>query len=591
MPRLRQKLHGSQVSLRERLGQIGRGVQKGTDFLVGGGKLAEGMGKALAAKGTQPKLDKAQQTGFDIEGQLMERIKTKQAEGADVSRLEGALAQLREDQQQTAKAQQEIVEDLPSNREVIGSALRLAGSAAIPYVGAKAAAATGATTAVGKAAGAVAGAKAGAATSAFGGAVHGLGMGIEEEKGAADIAKQTVKEGIIGWAVGGVLGGAFGAYTGAKNSTVQAQLQRLQESPDSITLYRGQAEGSGGSHFTTDPKWTEHFGKEMVTGKLPQGSKIKTLTPSDMERAVNEGIFTEEDLYKKFFNEGFDAVVGTDSRNTNILDILVNPKHLETFSKVNPQAGSVAVSKLGVLAGVKGAAVGTAALGSKLLGDDGEGEAPTGLEQAANVIDAVEPEGPKEEKVVQIETVQEKEARENPPIQKEDLVFQEATVGDGLPYIKTDGETKSIKDVYKTYKPEPKREIKPFVVNDPQEGKFVVKDPEQLAIANEIAAVADNVAPEYTSYLLRLAAKEGVYNREAFRGEKENPGGGNDRGIFQINDKFFPTVTDEMANDVTFSTLWAISLIESGGESGGQGQKKWVANEAVLRSTIEDMIE
>ena len=118
----------------------------------------------------------------------------------------------------------------------------------------------------------------------------------------------------------------------------------------------------------------------------------------------------------------------------------------------------------------------------------------------------------------------------------------------------------------------------------------MIDTPEKLSIANQIKAIADEVAPEYTNYLLKLAQKEGGFNTKAFRGEKDNPGGGDDRGIFQINSKSFPTITNEMAQDVKFSVLWAISLIESTtpkkGDGRYSGQEKWMADPAVRRSSI-----
>ncbi len=177
-------------------------------------------------------------------------------------------------------------------------------------------------------------------------------------------------------------------------------------------------------------------------------------------------------------------------------------------------------------------------------------------------------------------------------ITKDNLVFQESNVGNGIPYVKKDEKIVPISEVAKTYTP-PKvtKPIKKIVITDPEEGQYVIDTPEKLAIANQIKAIADDIAPEYTNYLLKLAQKEGGYDHKAIRPEDQNPGGGVDRGIFQINSKFFPTVTDEMAQDIKFSVLWAISLIENGNPKKGDGkrtgQEKWIADEAVRRSTIE----
>jgi len=178
-----------------------------------------------------------------------------------------------------------------------------------------------------------------------------------------------------------------------------------------------------------------------------------------------------------------------------------------------------------------------------------------------------------------------------PEFTKDDLTFQEEGVGSGIPVVKTADGYKNISDIYKTFElPEQANPIKRIVINDPDEGEYIIDTPEKLAIANTIKSVADKVAPEYTEYLLKLAQKEGIYKADQFRGEKKNPGGGDDQGIFQINSKFFPSVTQEMANDVVFSTLWAISLINSqtpvAGDGKRTGQEKWIANEAVKRSSI-----
>ncbi len=176
-------------------------------------------------------------------------------------------------------------------------------------------------------------------------------------------------------------------------------------------------------------------------------------------------------------------------------------------------------------------------------------------------------------------------------VKKENLVFQESNVGNGIPYVKQGDKAVPISEVAKSYvPPKPAQPINKIVITDPEEGTYVIDTPEKLSIANEIKAIADDIAPEYTNYLLKLAQKEGGYDRKAIRPEDQNPGGGVDRGIFQINSKFFPTVTDEMAQDIKFSVLWAISLIESAnpkkGDGARTGQEKWIADPAVRRSTI-----
>lgn len=180
---------------------------------------------------------------------------------------------------------------------------------------------------------------------------------------------------------------------------------------------------------------------------------------------------------------------------------------------------------------------------------------------------------------------------EQPRFTKDSIIFQEHGIGDGLPYLKQEGKKVSLKELYKTYQLRPlQKPINKITINDPEEGTYVIDTPEKLSIAHEIKAIADEIAPEYTNYLLKLAQKEGGYKRDAFRAAKDNPGGGDDMGIFQINSKSFPSVTRELANDVRFATLWAIALINSANPKKGDnvysGQEKWMANESVKRSSI-----
>ena len=218
--------------------------------------------------------------------------------------------------------------------------------------------------------------------------------------------------------------------------------------------------------------------------------------------------------------------------------------------------------------------------------------------QAASAINSVQPQIPPVVEEPKLNTQTElgkKKFTLGSDITKDKLVFQEHKVGNGIPYVKTDNGKVSILDIAKNLEVNPpEKPIKRLVISDPEEGIHIIDTPEKLSIANEIKAITDKIAPEYTNYLLKLAQKEGLYNSSAFRGEKDNPGGGDDRGIFQINSKSFPDVTKEMADDLRFSILWAISRIESGtpkkGDGRYTGQEVWIADPAARRSsiTIED---
>jgi hypothetical protein len=163
-------------------------------------------------------------------------------------------------------------------------------------------------------------------------------------------------------------------------------------------------------------------------------------------------------------------------------------------------------------------------------------------------------------------------------IPKGKLVFQEHGVNSGIPYIDTPEGRKSIDKV--NFIPPPlTKEIKSITIKDRRPGQSVtITDPKQIKIANEIKQVADAVAPQYTDYLLRLARYEGIYNAKQ---RNDNGPKGIDKGIFQINNHFFPEVPETVTDDVKKATLWAIALIEAG------GQKKWVADPYVKNAKTE----
>lgn len=173
------------------------------------------------------------------------------------------------------------------------------------------------------------------------------------------------------------------------------------------------------------------------------------------------------------------------------------------------------------------------------------------------------------------------ETEQKPRITKDQLRFQESQEGfRGMPYLELeDGVTKFI-DEYEFEARQPTNPITRLEIIDPRDATapdterqgVVIEDPEQLKVFNTIKGVADEVAPEYTDYLLRLGWYEGRGNAQ---NRLDNGERGVDRGIFQINNKAFPDVPDEFADDPAKSTLWAISAIEAG------KQDRWVADEYV----------
>ena len=106
--------------------------------------------------------------------------------------------------------------------------------------------------------------------------------------------------------------------------------------PETFILHRGEGlDNMGGLHFTTDENWAKKFGKVILKGALPAGSKIKLLTKDDFIDARNIGFISEDVVWFSIFAEGYDAILGRDQRNSGVFDVIVNPKHLENFKPSN----------------------------------------------------------------------------------------------------------------------------------------------------------------------------------------------------------------------------------------------------------------
>lgn len=114
---------------------------------------------------------------------------------------------------------------------------------------------------------------------------------------------------------------------------IEERIKRAQNQP--IPLYRGQEQGSeGGLHFSDNQKWAENFGgqnQEVLTGTLPADAKVKVLDDSDIRVAADLGYTTDEEMYSYYFSMGYDALIGTDSRNAGELDVIVSPEASQKF--------------------------------------------------------------------------------------------------------------------------------------------------------------------------------------------------------------------------------------------------------------------
>jgi hypothetical protein len=163
----------------------------------------------------------------------------------------------------------------------------------------------------------------------------------------------------------------------------------------------------------------------------------------------------------------------------------------------------------------------------------------------------------------------------------------------------SDGTIKPIDQVNLDVQPHPLTSISYSIPRGTKDGvaqteKQTITDPSALKVAGTIKAVADQVNPDYTNYLLKLANNEGVLKADQrnynFKDGKSstNPadaahhGGVDsvDRGVFQINSKAFPHISDAVADDPARAALWAIGLIDAGKQS------KWMANDRSKETKI-----
>jgi len=294
--------------------------------IVGGDKLAEGAGQALATSdsflakgirgvdsfvrgrgfntsGVQDGLEEAQKNTDRLIGETITRLKEARKAGdqESVLRFNTQLKNLTLDSATSADASTDFTDSLATNREVIGSATRLAGTLAGGAIAGGTSKALGGTTGIAQ------GLKVGAAAGAVEGSVQVLGMGIEDnELNAAGIAKSTAGGAIFGGVTGGVVGGVTGGFS--------ARAARKKELKELIT-----------NGTLTDARLAT---KNFVEGVAEDGTPTLTLGGKDKlaKEAVKQGV---DDAHvavikagsagdKKVFSEMLDA---TEAASTNRLSL------------------------------------------------------------------------------------------------------------------------------------------------------------------------------------------------------------------------------------------------------------------------------
>ncbi len=118
--------------------------------------------------------------------------------------------------------------------------------------------------------------------------------------------------------------------TNSKNQ--EADINNFIQNPSYFKLFRGEDMGNkGGVYFSFDENWAKNFGGRIISGYLPKDARVKMLTVKDLEDAFNNGIVLEADAIKFFLKDGCDALITTDTMRDNIINIIVNPKHLSLF--------------------------------------------------------------------------------------------------------------------------------------------------------------------------------------------------------------------------------------------------------------------
>jgi len=211
---------------------------KARDFsasIIGGGKLAEGLGQSIVAPSIQKSFSESQETTSSLQDQILKRLKEKRKAGEDTSRLEKAYEKSKELNLFQRDLQSDFSESLVSDKEVIGSATRLAGTLAGGAIASKAGSLFGVGKATTFTGGALRGAGAGATAGAVEGAVHGAGLGLEEDKDLKGVAKSSALGGLVGGATGGVLGGVFGGISGKIRGGKEQFIDNITPNPKELT--------------------------------------------------------------------------------------------------------------------------------------------------------------------------------------------------------------------------------------------------------------------------------------------------------------------------------------------------------------------
>lgn len=221
---------------------------------IGGGKLAEGAGMAVAAPRVRKTMEAEQRQTEELQNKLLTRIREKKELNEDTSRLEKAL----KDSQGLATTLQDVHQDfeeaMPTSKEVVGSSLRLGTTLGAGMIARTAAKHLALSKAVGFGAGALRGAGAGAISGGVVGGLSGVGVGLEADKPSEEILMSGLLGIGTGAVAGGVIGGALGGLSGTlkQRAFLKENFAKELVAPKATPKVRVQSIKSG---RLQDPSW------------------------------------------------------------------------------------------------------------------------------------------------------------------------------------------------------------------------------------------------------------------------------------------------------------------------------------------------
>jgi len=230
-------------------------AEKILDF-TGGKELAQGLAQVIANPAIAKQQEETQKQQIEIQGNLIKAIKAKRATGEDTTKLEKALADLSMQISDTGEQTGELLnQEGLTTKQILGDALQLGTTLAtvggLQGAGAKAQGLLGkvgmtksapslvsnlATKVAGEGVGVLAGAGKGALTGLASGAVvgasTGASQGLQADKSAIDILKDTGKGALVGGVSGGILGGIIGGVSGGIRG---AKIKKSEAYLDAVT--------------------------------------------------------------------------------------------------------------------------------------------------------------------------------------------------------------------------------------------------------------------------------------------------------------------------------------------------------------------